>query len=90
MHLNLAAFVGRGDVDPIDNLIQAAVQVQEAFPGQAHFMLALRVDGSPELETKMRQYREKALSVGIPVYEELAPAARALKALRLVEMHLGS
>ena len=90
MHLNLAAFVGRGDVDPIDNLIQAAVQVQGAFPGQAHFMLALRVDGSPELETKMRQYREKALSVGIPVYEELAPAARALKALRLVEMHLGS
>lgn len=90
MHLNLAAFVGRGDVDPIDNLIQAAVQVQESFPGQAHFMLALRVDGSPELETKMRQYREKALSVGIPVYDELAPAARALKAIRLVEMHLGS
>ncbi len=90
MHLNLAAFVGRGDIDPIDNLIQAAVQVQESFPGQAHFMLALRVDGSPELETKMRQYREKALSVGIPVFDELAPAARALQAIRLVEMHLKS
>ena len=85
MHLNLAAFVGRGDIDPIDNLIQAAVQVQDSFPGQAHFMMALRVDGSPELDAKMRQYRESALSVGIPVYDELAPAARALKAVSWVE-----
>lgn len=85
MHLNLAAFVGRGDVNPIDNLIQAAVQVQDSFPGQAHFMMALRVDGSPELDAKMRQYRESALSVGVPVYDELAPAARALKAVSWVE-----
>ena len=85
MHLNLAAFVGRGDIDPIDNLIQAAVQVQDSFPGQAHFMMVLRVDGSPELDTKMRQYRESALSAGIPVYNELAPAARALKAVSWVE-----
>ena len=85
MHLNLAAFVGRGDIDPIDNLIQAAVQVQDSFPGQAHFMMVLRVDGSPELDTKMRQYRESTLSVGIPVYDELAPAARALKAVSWVE-----
>ena len=85
MHLNLAAFVGRGDIDPIDNLIQAAVQVQDSFPGQAHFMMVLRVDGSPELDTKMRQYRESALSAGIPVYDELAPAARALKAVSWVE-----
>ena len=85
MHLNLAAFVGRGDIDPIDNLIQAAVQVQDSFPGQTHFMMVLRVDGSPELDTKMRQYRESALSAGIPVYDELAPAARALKAVSWVE-----
>lgn len=90
MHLNLAAFVGRGEIDPIDNLIQAAVQIQESFPGQAHFMLVLRVDGSPELETKMRRYREKALSVGIPVYDELKPAARALKAVSWVEQHFAA
>ena len=87
MHLNLAAFVGRGDVDPVGNLIQAAVQVQKRFPGQAHFILALRVDGSPELEAKMRQYRASALAVGIPVYDELAPAARALRAVSWVERH---
>jgi acyl-CoA synthetase (NDP forming) len=85
MHLNLASFVGRGDVDPIDNLINAAIQVQETFPEQAHFVLVLRVDGSPELDEKMRRYREKALSVGIPVYDELAPAAKALKAVSMVE-----
>ncbi|MEL0021165.1 MAG: hypothetical protein VW709_14920, partial [Rickettsiales bacterium] len=39
MHLNLAAFVGRGDIDPIDNLFQAAVDIGRKYPGQAHFAL---------------------------------------------------
>lgn len=85
MHLNLAAFVGRGDIDPIDNLIKAAEQVQEKYQGQAHFMLALRVDGSPELDIKMREYRERALGAGIPVYDELATAGKALQAISWVE-----
>lgn len=90
MHLNLAAFVGRGDVDPVDNLIQAAVEIQAKFPGQAHFVMALRVDGSPELDAAMRRYRESALAAGIPVYHELAPAARALAAVSQVEQHLAA
>jgi acyl-CoA synthetase (NDP forming) len=85
MHLNLAAFVGRGGVDPIGNLIQSALQVQDEFPGQAHFMMALRVDGSPELDDSKRLYREKALAAGIPVYDELSNAALALKAMSRVE-----
>ena len=87
MHLNLAAFVGRGDVDPIDNLIKSAVRVQNDYPDQAHFVLALRVDGSPELEEKMRDYRERALNVGIPVYDELPTAAKALQAVSWVERY---
>ena len=85
MHLNLAAFVGRGGVDPVGNLIQAAVRVREDYPGQAHFLMALRVDGSPELDDQKRLYREKALAVGIPVYDELANAAQALAAVSRME-----
>ena len=82
MHLNLAAFVGRGPIDPLDNLMAAAVRVQERFPGQAHFMLVLRSDGEPKIEESKRAYRERAMAANIPVYDELSNAATALRAFR--------
>jgi acyl-CoA synthetase (NDP forming) len=85
LHINLAAFVGRGGGDPVDNLIQAAVRVQQTHPGKAHFIIALRVDGSPELEERRRHYRKLALDAGIPVYDELIEAAEALRAVQWVE-----
>jgi acyl-CoA synthetase (NDP forming) len=85
MHINLAAFVGRGGGDPIDNLIHAAVRVQNDYPGSAHFSIVLRVDGSPELDNRRRRYREAALAVGIPVYDELVEAAQALSAVSWME-----
>ena len=88
MHLNLAAFVGRGDVDPIDNLFQAAVNIGQKYPGQAHFALALRSDGSAEIDDKKRAYRERALANSIPVFDELPDAADALAALGHIEKRL--
>ncbi|MDA0657164.1 MAG: CoA-binding protein, partial [Proteobacteria bacterium] len=85
MHLNLAAFVGRGPVDPLENLIGAAVRIQECYPGQAHFLLALRSDGAPEVEVSKKKYTELALAAGIPVFGELDNAAIALEALKHVE-----
>ena len=88
MHLNLAAFVGRGDVDPIDNLFQAAVDIGQKYPGQAHFALALRSDGSAEIDDKKRAYRERALANGIPVFDELPDVADALAAMSHIEKRL--
>lgn len=88
MHLNLAAFVGRGGVDPIDNLIQAAVNVRRTHSESAHFVIVLRVDGSPELEERRRRYREMAMAVRIPVFDELVDAAQALSAVRWTERRL--
>jgi acyl-CoA synthetase (NDP forming) len=85
MHLNLAAFVNRGPIDPLDNLITAAVRVQEKFPGQAHFLLVLRSSGAPDVEAGKQRYRERAMSVGIPVYDELSNAAVALSAVSRYE-----
>lgn len=85
MHLNLAAFVGRSAVDPLENLMQAALRVQANYPGQSHFLLVLRSDGGAEIDAAKREYRARALDVGIPVYDELANAARVLTALRKVE-----
>lgn len=85
MHLNLAAFVNRGPIDPLDNLIAAAVRVQEEFPGQAHFLLVLRSSGDPAVEEGKQRYRERAMSAGIPVYDELSNAAVALSAVSRYE-----
>jgi len=88
MHLNLAAFVGRGDIDPIENLFQAAIAIQRRYPGHAHFAVVLRSDGSPELDDLKRAYRGRALEAGIPVFDELAPAAEALRCVQHLERQL--
>ena len=59
MHLNLSAFVGRTKPEVLDNLVKAALRVQEHYPGQAHFILVLRSDGEPPLEERKRDFREK-------------------------------
>jgi len=85
MHLNLSVFVGRTSDDVLDNLVQAALRVQERHPGKAHFVLVLRSDGDPELEERRRGFRSKAAALGIPVYDEIADAGLALSALAFHE-----
>jgi len=87
VHINLAAFVGRGDIDPIDNLIEAAVRTHAKYADAAHLVIVLRVDGSPELDERRRRYRQHALERRIPVYDELIEAADALRAVSAVERH---
>jgi acyl-CoA synthetase (NDP forming) len=85
MHINLAAFVGRAGGDPIDNLIQAAVDVKASHSARMHVVIVLRVDGSPELDERRRHHRARILAAGLPVYDELVEAARALSAVRWIE-----
>lgn len=90
MHLNLASFVGRGDKDPVDNLIKVAEHVQVTHPGRAHFLLVLRSDGSQELDDIKRKYRQQALAVGIPVYDEVTNAAQALSVVQAMEVRFAA
>ena len=85
MHLNLSAFVGRTKPEVLDNLVEAALRVQEHYPGQAHFLLVLRSDGEPELEARKRAFRAKAVSLGVPVFDEMSNAGQALAALQFYE-----
>jgi hypothetical protein len=72
----------------LDNLVQAALRVQEHYPGQAHFVLVLRSDGEPQLEERKREFRGKAVGLGVPVYDEMANAGHALAALQAHERFL--
>ena len=85
MHLNLSAFVGRTKPEVLDNLMAAALRVQQKYPGQAHFLLVLRSDGDPALEVRKRAFREKAGALGVPVYDEMSNAGHALAALKAHE-----
>lgn len=88
MHLNLAAFVGRGTVNPVGNLFQVVAETQKKWSGVAHFALALRTDGSPELDDRRRDYRQQAAAVGVPVFDEIPAMARALATVGHLERRL--
>lgn len=90
VHLNLSAFVGRTRPEVLDNLVQAALRVQARYPGQSHFVLVLRSDGDPKLEERKRDFRAKAVALGVPVYDEMANAGRALAALAFHERFVHS
>jgi acyl-CoA synthetase (NDP forming) len=90
MHLNMSAFVGRTKPEVLDNLVLAALRVQEHYPGLAHFLLVLRSDGDPSLEKRKREFRAKAVALGVPVYDEMSNAGSALAALQAHEQFLHS
>ncbi|MGH8663574.1 MAG: CoA-binding protein [Burkholderiales bacterium] len=90
MHLNMAAFVGRTRGDVLGNLMQAALRVESRYPGRAHFLLVLRSDGWPEVEARKREFRDQALALGIPVYDEMMNVGWALAALAQHERFVAS
>jgi acyl-CoA synthetase (NDP forming) len=89
MHLNMAVF-SRVPPEVLDNLVQAALRVQARYQGRAHFALVLRSDGEADIDARKREFRAKALALGIPVYDELTNAGDALAALQCHERFLHS
>jgi len=82
--------VGRAAVDPVERLIAIAEEVARSRPGQLHFLLVLRSDGSKDLDDARRAYRARALAAGIAVYDEIADAGHALAAVSALERRLGA
>jgi acyl-CoA synthetase (NDP forming) len=89
MHLNLPVFITSTDqrADVVGNLMQAALRVTGAYPGRAHFVLVLRSDGSAASDERKRRCRDEAARLGIPAFDEMADAAKALAALGKHERH---
>jgi acyl-CoA synthetase (NDP forming) len=88
MHLNLSVFAGRTRPEVLDNLVEAALRVQAKHPGRSHFVLVLRSDGEPVVEARKRAFRDKAVALGIPVYDEMTNAGHSLSALQSYERFL--
>ena len=90
IHLNMSAFAGRTPPEVLDNVVLAAMRVQSKFPRLAHFLLVLRSDGDEQIEARKREFRAKAVELGIPVFDEIGDAGHALKALRAHERFVQS
>jgi len=88
MHLNLSVFAGRTRPEVLDNLVEAALRVQAKHPGRSHFVLVLRSDGEPAVEARKRAFRDKAVALRIPVYDEMTNAGHSLSALQSYERFL--
>jgi acyl-CoA synthetase (NDP forming) len=87
MHLNLPVILAYRNVDLLGNLMKAALTVRSRHQGQTHFVLVLRSDGEPDIEARKRDYRHQAVALGIPVFDELAEAGKALAALATYERY---
>jgi acyl-CoA synthetase (NDP forming) len=85
IHVNMAVLLGYRQVDMLGNIIRAVLRLRETHPAGMHVALVLRSDGDAETEERKREYRLGAIANGVPVFDELAQAARGLAALRVVE-----
>lgn len=90
MHLSMPAFAGRTKTEVLENLILGALRAQSRYPKSGHFLLVLRSDGDPDIDQRKRQFRDRALSLGVPVYDELEDASKCLAAIGFYERFVSS
>jgi acyl-CoA synthetase (NDP forming) len=85
IHVNVPVVLGYSHVDILGNLMAATLARCQTGDADAHVVLVLRSDGEPEIEALKADMRERALDAGIPVYNELTEAARALRGVAAFE-----
>jgi acyl-CoA synthetase (NDP forming) len=90
LHLNMSSFSGRGGVDPIDNIFGFIEAAMAAHAGAAHVLVAFRTDDDPALEERKRGYRQTAMRLGIPMFNEIPEMAKALAAIAHLERRLAA
>jgi acyl-CoA synthetase (NDP forming) len=90
MHLSMPAFSGRTKTEVLDNLISAALRAQARYPDCGHFLLVLRSDGNAQIDERKRAFRDRAICLGVPVFDELEDTARCLAAMSFYERFVSS
>jgi len=86
MHVNMTVVLSFRHVDMLGNLMNAVLRVKARNRSGMHVVLVLRSDGDPDIEGPKREYRARAVSAGLPVFDELNAAANALASVRHFEM----
>lgn len=78
-HLNLPVIMGYRHIENfMPNLIEALLKSASGSGTTPHLVLALRSDGSEEVDAWRRTFRSAATARGVPCYDELPQAVSAL------------
>jgi acetate---CoA ligase (ADP-forming) len=85
IHINMTVVLSFKHVDMLGNLVDAALRLRTTAAALPHLALVLRSDGDPDVEERKRHYRLQTTAAGIPVFDEMPQAARALRCLRDIE-----
>jgi acyl-CoA synthetase (NDP forming) len=85
-HVNMPQFLTNPSIADVvfDNLIDGVLQTRAAHPDMP-IALVLRSDGSAAVDERKRAARQRSLSGGVPVFDEIASALVALRHLQVVE-----
>ena len=89
IHLNMTVILSFKHVDMLGNIIRAALSVLGEPGDRMHVILVLRSDGDVQIEDRKFEYRRTAIQNGVPVFDELSQAAKALACLKTVENFRG-
>lgn len=85
IHINMTVVLSFKHVDMLGNLVDAALRLRKTAKSLPHLALVLRSDGDSEVEERKREYRLRMTAAGVPVFDEMPQAARALRCLRQIE-----
>lgn len=84
-HINMTAVLSYRDADMLRQLVDAALLVRQRAASELKVALVLRSDGDLEAEARKREEQQRAVAAGVPVFDELYTAARALALVRTAE-----
>jgi acyl-CoA synthetase (NDP forming) len=85
VHANLAALLAYQGRRTVERIIDACIQYRQSGPDDTALLLVLRSDGSPESDAAARIQTARASAAGVPVFQNIAMASRALRALASFE-----
>jgi len=79
-HINMPQFLTNPSIpdEVLDHLVDGMIQARREDREGTPILLALRSDGSAAIDERKRTARDRALACGVPVFDEIAGALRAL------------
>ena len=87
IHVNMTVILSFRHVDMLANIVGAALRVRERAASSMHIALVLRSDGEADIEEQKREQRLDAVRRGVPAFDELVDAAKALACVAAIERY---
>jgi hypothetical protein len=82
IHLNLPVILPYRSGELMSELMSMVLKLHDALPPETSLFLVLRSTGQADYEDQRQKYALLAMQAGIPTFQDLTSASRALGALK--------